>query len=277
MSHPKKPNRFRTLRLESLQTRDLMAVDFAGLLRSGDLPTYSIDGSANNASNLEWGSTNEKFLRLARSEYADGVLSVAGETAPSARAVSNALADQGSQDTVSNKNLSAFVYAWGQFLDHDITLTNTGNEVMLIPVPKGDTYSDNRRQPREVGLGNWTVELVDSEGTLVSSVRSLPNGSYRFDVQTGIRTDDYTIRITKDPQGRLLPEPMSRNASITRGDQWVNRVDFGVPPSRPAGRSATSGLNSANSLQAPLVDSVAASSMDQILSEAELRRQSRRR
>ena len=696
MSHPKKPNRFRTLRLECLQTRDLMAVDFAGLLRSGDLPTYSIDGTANNASNLEWGSTNEKFLRLARSEYADGVQSVAGATAPSARAISNALADQGSQDTVSNKNLSAFVYAWGQFLDHDLTLTSTGNEVMLIPVPKGDTYfdpngtgtvnmrtsrsafesatgtsaanpreqvnslsawidgsmvygsdkttsdalrtfvggklkmssdgmlplnnaanfpngtvpqanigivpddqlyaagdvranenieltslqtlfvrehnrlagrfarenprlndqeiyqraramviaelqaitynewlpavlgnaapgrytgynpnvnpglsnefataafrfghsllgdeigfldengkpiadavplsqaffnpkvldgkpidsifkylasdpsseldlkivgsvrnflfgapgsggfdlaslniqrgrdhgladyndtrasigmprvrtfaditknrdvqeklrqlygsvdkidlwigllaedqlpdasvgpttakiireqfdrirsadqfwyqrafsgpllreldstklsdvlkrntsmrniqdnvflfrsgiegtvfadtnSDNRRQPRKVGLGNWTVELVDSEGTLVSSVRSLPNGSYRFDVQTGIRTDDYTIRITKDPQGRLLPEPMSRNASITRGDQWVNRVDFGVPPSRPAGRSATSGLNSANSLQAPLVDSVAASSMDQILSEAELRRQSRRR
>jgi hypothetical protein len=81
------------MRLESLQTRNLMAVDFAGLLRSGDLPTYSIEGSANNASNLKWGSTNEKFLGLARSEYADGVLSVAGATAPNARAVSNALAD----------------------------------------------------------------------------------------------------------------------------------------------------------------------------------------
>lgn len=158
MSHSKKPNRFRTLRSESLPTRELMAVDFVGLLQSGDLPTYSIDGTANNASNLEWGSTNEKFLRLARSGYADNIQSVAGTNAPSARSISNALADSGSQDSISNKNLSAFVYAWGQFLDHDLTLTNIGNEVMPIPVNRSIPYLPGSTVRCPSDFSRWQVE-----------------------------------------------------------------------------------------------------------------------
>lgn len=147
----------RALRLEMLQARELMAVDFGGLIQSGPFAAQSLDGTANNVSNVEWGSTNEKFLRLAKAEYGDGMSSTAGQNRPSARLISNSLSDQGDADIISNRDLSAFVYVWGQFLDHDLTLTGSGStESMLIPIPKGDTYFDPQ------GTGTATMKSFRS-------------------------------------------------------------------------------------------------------------------
>ena len=138
-----KARRGRKLRLEQLERRELMAVDLAGLLSSGPFATYSIDGTGNNLAQTEWGSTNEKLLRLARPEYTDGISTPSGADRPSPREISNVLSDQGDQDIISDRNLSAFVYAWGQFLDHDLGLTPTGTtEPMSIAVPTGDTQFD---------------------------------------------------------------------------------------------------------------------------------------
>ena len=133
----------RVMQLEKLLPRELMAIDLAGLLRSGNFATYSADGTGNNAAQFEWGSTQEKLLRLAKSEYGDGISTPSGSDRPSARAISNAVADQGDQDIISDRNLAAFAYVWGQFIDHDIGLTPTGGtEKMGIAVPKGDPYFD---------------------------------------------------------------------------------------------------------------------------------------
>ena len=147
MKNTSKLRKFRVLRLEKLQSRELMAVDLAGLLRPGELPTYSVDGTGNNVAQLEWGSTQEKLLRLAKAEYGDSISTPSGANRPSARAISNAVADQGSQDIINDRNMSAFMYAWGQFIDHDIGLTPTGTptggrESMSVPVPVGDPYFD---------------------------------------------------------------------------------------------------------------------------------------
>ena len=147
MKNTARLRKFRAMRLEKLQSRELMAVDLAGLLRQGDLPTYSVDGTGNNVAQLEWGSTQEKLLRLAKAEYGDSISTPSGANRPSARAISNAVADQGSQDIINDRNMSAFMYAWGQFIDHDIGLTPTGTptggkESMSIPVPAGDAYFD---------------------------------------------------------------------------------------------------------------------------------------
>ncbi len=134
--------RTRSLRVEQLQARQLMATDLVGLARPGGMSTYSIDGTGNNVAQVEWGSTNEDLVRLARSEYGDGISSMAGSDRPSARFISNALSDQ-ETDIISDRNLSAFVYAWGQFIDHDIGLTPTaGTESIPISVPTGDLYFD---------------------------------------------------------------------------------------------------------------------------------------
>jgi peroxidase len=135
--------RFRALRLEKLQARELMAIDLAGLLRPGDLATYSSDGTNNNPLQAEWGSTNERLLRLAKPEYGDSISTPGGSDRPSARVISNAVADQGDMDIISDRNLSAFTYVWGQFIDHDIGLTPTGTtESMSIAIPSGDPYFD---------------------------------------------------------------------------------------------------------------------------------------
>ncbi len=165
----------RRLLVESLQKRELMAVDLSGLLSSVDMPTYSIDGTGNNVKNTQWGSTNEALLRIAKSEYSDGVSSLAGGDRPSAREISNVLADQGDSDVISGRNLSAFVYAWGQFIDHDLGLTPTGStESMSIPVPKGDPYFD----PMATGLKvmKTSRSIYDaSTGTSVTNPREQVN------------------------------------------------------------------------------------------------------
>ncbi len=43
---------------------------------------------------------------------------------------------------MSQRKLSAMVYAWGQFIDHDLDMTPNGGESLPIDVPKGDPSFD---------------------------------------------------------------------------------------------------------------------------------------
>src|SRR5262245_5091317 len=52
----------------------------------------SIDGTGNNLTNPEWGSTLEQLLRVAPADYGDGISTPAGADRPSAREISNVLA-----------------------------------------------------------------------------------------------------------------------------------------------------------------------------------------
>ncbi len=175
MERSKSTRKHRQLQLEKLQARELMAIDLAGLARPGDLPTYSVDGTGNNKTQTEWGSTNEDLLRLANAEYGNGVSSPAGLNRPSAREISNILSDQGDADIISKQDLSAFVYAWGQFIDHDISLTPTGtSESFDIAVPKGDPYFDPSATATKII--HMTRSLFDpSTGTSASNPRQQLN------------------------------------------------------------------------------------------------------
>ena len=111
----------------------------------GDFPTEfrSVDGTGNNLTDQELGSTDQQLLRVADADYGDGVSTPAGEDRPSAREISNALAAQQETTETNDRDLSAFLYVWGQFLDHDIDLTGTGQtELYDIEVPSGDIYFD---------------------------------------------------------------------------------------------------------------------------------------
>lgn len=103
----------------------------------------SIDGTGNNVQHPTWGSAGVDLLRIAPAAYTDGIFSPAGADRPSARAISNAVAAQApGVDVLNNRNLSAFVYAWGQFIDHDLDLTPTGATAFNIAVPTGDSSFD---------------------------------------------------------------------------------------------------------------------------------------
>ena len=109
---------------------------------TGTESLYSFDGTGNNASEATWGAAGTALMRKATAGYADGVAAAAGDTRPSARAISNALSAQDSS-IVNNRDMSDFVYVWGQFLDHDIDLSDVGKtESLPISVPVGDQWFD---------------------------------------------------------------------------------------------------------------------------------------
>jgi hypothetical protein len=54
----------------------------------------SVDGTGNNLTDTDLGSTNEQLLRVSEADYSDGISTPAGDDRPSAREISNALAAQ---------------------------------------------------------------------------------------------------------------------------------------------------------------------------------------
>ncbi len=106
-------------------------------------PFRSIDGVGNNETNPSWGSAGTDFLRLAPSDYGDGISSPAGAERPGAREISNAVFAQ-SEDIPSERGTSDLFWVWGQFLDHDIDLTGEAapgeKESFDILVPAGDPH-----------------------------------------------------------------------------------------------------------------------------------------
>src|SRR5262245_11615191 len=139
----------------------------------------SIDGTGNNADHPDWGSTNVALLRLAPPAYADGISSpvVGTPTRPSPRAISNAVVAQTTDERViSDRQMAAMIYGWGQFLDHDLDLTRgaSPSEPFNIPVPAGDPFFDPNNTGNQVIQFNRS-KSVDGTGTSTSNPRQQPN------------------------------------------------------------------------------------------------------
>jgi peroxidase len=108
------------------------------------IDVQSLDGKGNNLAHPDWGGVNQQFLRFSKAVYADGVDSPSGDTRPSARTVSNTLSVSSEEGLTSDRDLTAFVYAWGQFLDHGMILTRQASSEGTFPivVPTGDPWFD---------------------------------------------------------------------------------------------------------------------------------------
>jgi len=160
------PRKAVRLRLEPLEDRRLLAA----------ADVRSIDGTENNLAHPDWGSTNEQLLRIAAAQYGDGISSPAGADRPSARAISNALSTHVDTDTPSARDLTAYIYIWGQFIDHDLDLTGSASPSQLfsVPVPKGDpSFDPNSTGTQTIPL---TRSLYDpSTGTSASNPRQQIN------------------------------------------------------------------------------------------------------
>ncbi len=119
---------------------------------------HTIDGTGNNLAHPEWGSTDEQLLRIAPAAYADGISTPAGADRPSAREISNAVATHAAEDTPNDRNLTAYLYVWGQFLDHDLDLTGSASpaQPFNIAVPAGDPSFDPN------GTGTQVIPLIRS-------------------------------------------------------------------------------------------------------------------
>ncbi len=118
----------------------------------------SIDGSDNNLENLQIGAAQTQLTRIVPSDYDDGTLSLAGSLRPSARAISNIVVEQ--HESMPNPlKASDFLWQWGQFLDHDIDLTDGADpaEPANIAVPQGDIYFDPSNSGAEIIAFNRSI------------------------------------------------------------------------------------------------------------------------
>ena len=103
----------------------------------------SIDGTGNHAIFYVLGAAHTPLIREMSSYYADGISAMAGTTRPSPRQVSNAIC---AQDEVTPNALDAsdYLWQWGQFLDHDIDLTEAHEPTESHPIrpETGDPFFD---------------------------------------------------------------------------------------------------------------------------------------
>ena len=101
------------------------------------------DGTWNNLNWIAWGQTGSKLLRKSSSAYSDRRSEPARGDELSPRAISNLVFEQ--SDSIDNSlSLSSMVWQWGQFIDHDLDLTESHVplEPLPIPVPTGDPFFD---------------------------------------------------------------------------------------------------------------------------------------
>ncbi len=171
----------------------------------------TINGSFNNLHNETWGMAGGNLRRRVPSAYADGNSEPSGVNRPSARLISNLVCDQ-SEDMANDRGLTSMVWQWGQFVDHDLTLTETHDppEVFPVLVPSGDIFFD------PLSTGTEMIFLFRSEYRVnngnvpreqINAITSWIDGSnvYGSDVETSIGLRTLTGGLMRTSEGDLLP------------------------------------------------------------------------
>ncbi len=101
----------------------------------------TVDGSDNNLSDPTLNEADTDFTRIGPANFADGYYAM--QPGPNPREISNIVVANGPTNAdlqVNGVALSGMMYAWGQFIDHDLDLEKAGTNTadISIPVPPGD-------------------------------------------------------------------------------------------------------------------------------------------
>lgn len=160
-----------------------------------------IDGTNTNPDQPDWGSTSQTLLRLADANYADGIGDMANSL-PNPREISNTVSQQ-TAEMPNSFGLSDMFWAWGQFIDHDLDLTEAGEtDYVPIEVPAGDPYFD----PTGSGEAVIPFTRVDpADGSGEADPRAYHNEITSFlDASMVYGSDSETAASLRDDNGKLL-------------------------------------------------------------------------
>ena len=171
----------------------------------------TIDGSNNNLTDTELNMSHTSLRRMMQAKYADGISKMEGDNYPNPRAISNAVNAQPALTYNSNK-ASDYLWLWGQFLDHDIDLTDGTNppENANISIPAGDPLFDpNATGTAELSF-NRSIYQTNGQGPRqqLNEITGWIDGSQIYgsdeDRASALRTNDGTGRL-RTSNGNLLP------------------------------------------------------------------------
>ena len=171
----------------------------------------SIDGSNNNLVNTDWGQAEISFIRLANVNYLDGAY-VMDNTLPSPRLISNICHSMPINTQIDTPNVSDMLWQWGQFLDHDITLSPevTPAEDAEIHVPLGDAWFDPNSEGNKIisfGRSSYTTD-TQSIRQQTNAITAYIDASNVYGSDTirasALRTNDNSGKL-KTSAGNLLP------------------------------------------------------------------------
>lgn len=217
------------------ETKILMAV---GSQRTGQavpisitaIPPFeyrSLDGSNNNIENPLWGAAHQRLLRKVPANYANGTDSIVQFANP--RAVSNTVSRDTSGASVPPANpfnSSDLLWAWGQFLDHEIDLTPSDSSLPLpITAP-----ADDPDVPNGTIAFSRSVHQVDESGVWqqINEISAFIDASNVYgnslERSRGMRTLDGTGKLKTSHNGTLAPYNVgvvyaNDNATGTYSDQ----------------------------------------------------------
>ena len=189
----------------------------------------SFDGSGNNLANPDWGAAETNFARVARVDYADGISAARLSGRPNPRSVGTALFRQ-LTSSPSARQLSGYIYAFGNLISHDTQLTLSGTtEVVEFRIPVGD----------DIFLPNQRVALPRSRfdpatGTGLDNPRQQVNFATAFiDASQVYGSDEATASILRG--GPAHPGAKLRTSNDINGDaeNLLPRNAFGPNPDAP--------------------------------------------
>lgn len=191
-----------------------MTVAAAGLALSATAQNRTIDGTDNNLSDANMGAAHTDQIRLMDAYYTDGLGGMIDRGNP--RSISNSVGTQvGSGNSI---DLSSMFWQWGQFIDHDLTLTEGGSNGEFAPIvaPFGDPvfspgeiipftrtgFTDGVNSPRSFGNGitHWLdgSMVYGSDTVRANEMREFNNGRMKVGAEGTLMRNTALLDVAND-------------------------------------------------------------------------------
>ena len=193
---------------------------------TGPLLIRSIDGAGNNLPDPLTNATGSTFERYAPAYFADGIHVPVSGTNP--RTISNVVVGEGDAAVANTQGLSGMMYAWGQFIDHDLTRTpSDGITHFDIAVPAGDPIFTGAIAMTRAIIGAGTGTDPAHPAAAVNRVTGWLDASMIYG------SDAVTAAALRLPDGRMRVSD-GNNLPIEHGSFFAGDVRAAENPSLTA-------------------------------------------